>query len=112
MQVSPSDQALCRLHHYVVPSPPQRPDQRKPFSAELWPLLGWEARLRQEATGTGNRAEAGRRSGRDRQDPGPLTPCPTSLQESYMVFPKIFTVSLQSKSKLMRYCISADNGRM
>lgn len=45
MQVSPSDQALCRLHHYVFPSHPQRPDQRKPFSVELWPLLGWEERL-------------------------------------------------------------------
>lgn len=42
----------------------------------------------------------------------PLTPSPTRHQESNVVFPKIFTVSLHSESKLMRYSISADNGRM
>lgn len=64
--------------------------------------------LGQEAARTGNRAEAGRRSGRGGQDPGPAHTQPyQSSGEQQGVSKNIY-----SESKLMSYCISTDNGRM
>lgn len=53
-------------------------------------------------------AEAGRRSGRSGLDPGPTHTQPyQSSREQRGVSKNIY-----SESNLMRYCISADNGRM
>lgn len=91
IQVSPPGQGPVPLHHSSL--------QISPEEAFLlgahWPLLSREEGLGQEAARTGSRAEAGRRSGRSWTGGwAPLTPSPTSLQESNAAFPKIFTVSL------------------
>lgn len=71
-------------------------------------MLGAGEGLGQQAARTGNRAEAGRRSGRGGQDPGPTRAQPyQSSGEQHSISKNIY-----SESKLMRYCISADNRRM
>lgn len=64
--------------------------------------------LGQEAARTGNRAEAGRRSGRGGQDPDPAHAQPYQPSGEQQGVSK----NIYSESKLMRYCISSNNRRM
>ena len=73
-----------------------------------WPLLGWEEQLGQETARTGNPAEAGRSSGRRGRDPGPAHTEPYQPSREQRGVSK----NIYSESKLTRYSISADNGRM
>ena len=72
-------------------------------------LLPW--RLRRGLAGgsrAGNSAEAGKRSGRGGQDPTPARTRPYQPSGEQQGVSK----NIYSESKLMKYCISADNGRM
>lgn len=96
---------------HQVKRPVPIPKDLSKGSISLWSSLAFvsgEEGFGQETARTGNRAEAGRKSGRSGWDPGPSHTQPyQSSREQHGVSKNIY-----SESKLMRHCISADNGRM